>query len=99
MSSPINCEAVWDALYSALQEYLADSEWGLIVGDTKRKEVIEKAAKKRQEKDGDRRLKRIDWLGEETFFRGLEKDDDFERQRLLPGSQQCVETWVVRFGA
>ncbi|KAF5383393.1 hypothetical protein D9757_006073 [Collybiopsis confluens] len=45
--TPITCEAVWDALHSALQEHLADSEWGLIVDEKKVRERAEKAAKKR----------------------------------------------------
>jgi hypothetical protein len=82
-----------------LQEPLADSEWGAAVVDKERREKILKAAKKRQEKDKDKWLKRIDWLGETTLFRGLEQDADFEKLRLLPGVQACSETWVVRLSA
>jgi len=95
----ITCELVWDALYAALQEHIADSEWGLIIGDKKERGATEKAAKKRAEVDSDKRLKRIDWLGDATSFKGLEKDDDFEKLRLLPGSEGCSDTWVVLFGS
>ncbi|KIK69131.1 hypothetical protein GYMLUDRAFT_152253 [Collybiopsis luxurians FD-317 M1] len=94
--TPITCEAVWDALFSALQEHIADSEWGLIVGEKKVRERIERAAKRRGETDPDKALKRIDWLGDETIFRGLEKADDFQKMRLLPGTDACAETWVVK---
>lgn len=99
--NPITCEAVWDALYSALQEPVQDSEWGiLVVSDKKARGIIEKAAERRwQAGDDDKRLKRIDWLGEATMFKGLDKIDDFAKLRLLPGSEDCPETWVIRFAA
>ena len=83
-----------------LQEPIADSEWGIVVHDKPKKETIEKAAKARhgKDKDKDLRLKRIDWLGETTAFKGLEQDEEFEKKRLLPGMQACKETWVIKFG-
>lgn len=99
--SVITCEIIWDAIYCALQEPLADSEWGMVVGDKEkdRREAIVKAAGKRELKDGDKRLKRIDWLGDATLFKGLEKDDDFEKLRLLPKGQPCGETWLLKLSA
>jgi len=95
----ITCEHIWDAIHAALQEPLADSEWGIAVVDRDRRDAILKAAKKRGEKDNDVRLKRIDWLGDTTLFRGLEQDGEFEKERLLPRNQGCPETWVVRLSA
>jgi hypothetical protein len=97
LRTPVTCEAVWEALYKALQEEIMDSEWGFIVGDAKQQKAIEKAAKKRL--NGDKRLKRIDYLGDLTIFRGLYRDEEFERLRLLSGEKRCAETWVVKFGA
>lgn len=57
---------------------------------------IEKAAYKREQMDYDKRLKRVDWLGNGTLFIGLEKDEEYQQLRLLPGAQDCPETWVVR---
>lgn len=94
----ITCELIWDALYFGLQEPLADSEWGMILLDDDLRERIERAARKREEKDNDKRLKRIDWLGDNTLFKGLEKDEPFEKLRLLPRAEACLETWVVRLG-
>lgn len=94
----VTCSAVFEALFAMLQEPIADSEWGIIVIEKSKKEVIEKAAKARQDKDKDTRLKRIDWLAETTAFKGLEHDEEFEKKRLLPGTQGCKETWVVKFG-
>jgi len=95
----ITCELIWDAIYFALQEPLVDSEWGVAVVDKEKREMILKAAKRRQEGDTDGRLKRIDWLGDTTLFRGLEQDGEFEKMRLLPRGQGCPETWVVRLSA
>ncbi|KAF9467406.1 hypothetical protein BDZ94DRAFT_1305480 [Collybia nuda] len=97
---PITCEAVWDALFTGLQEFIADSEWGFIIDDKKKREAVEKAAKKRIEGEQitDKRLRRIDYLGEGTFFKGLEQDQDYHKLRLLPAEQGCPETWIVKLG-
>jgi hypothetical protein len=95
----ITCELIWDAVYYGLQEPLADSEWGMAVVNKEKREAILKAAKKRGDKDKDKRLKRIDWLGDTTLFRGLEQDGEFEKMRLLPQAQACQETWVVQLSA
>ena len=98
--SAVTCSAIFEGLYAMLQEPIADSEWGIVVIEKTKKETIEKAAKARGEKDKGKevRFKRIDWLGEMTAFKGLEKDEEFEKKRLLPGTQGCKETWVIKFG-
>ncbi|KAJ7451742.1 hypothetical protein B0H11DRAFT_875032 [Mycena galericulata] len=98
-NTPVTCEAIWDALHAALQQHLADSEWGIVIGDKKLRDTIEKAAKKRVESDADSRLKRIDWLGGQTIFKGLDKIEEFQELRLLPGAEDCPETWVVKLGS
>ncbi|KAJ7646990.1 hypothetical protein FB45DRAFT_892012 [Roridomyces roridus] len=101
-NTPVTVEAIWDALYAALQQHIADSEWGILVNDKDRKyrEAIEKATKRRVDAgDADSRLKRIDWLGAQTLFKGLEKVDGFQELRLLPGAEDCPETWVVKLGS
>ncbi|KAJ7497647.1 hypothetical protein FB451DRAFT_1212248 [Mycena latifolia] len=98
-NTPVTCEAVWDALYAGLQQHIADSEWGIVIGDKKLRETIEKAARRRVESDPDARLKRIDWLGGNTIFKGLDRMEEFQEQRLLPGEEPCVETWVVKLGS
>ncbi|EAU90863.1 hypothetical protein CC1G_02250 [Coprinopsis cinerea okayama7 len=94
----ITCGMVWEAVWAALQEPILDSEWGLIVLDKKVKERVEAAVKKRVEGNpgADKRPKRIDYLGDVTLFKGLERDEDYEKQRLLPQSQPCPETWVIK---
>ncbi|PPR05900.1 hypothetical protein CVT24_006641 [Panaeolus cyanescens] len=94
----MTCEHVWNALYNALQQPLADSEWGFIVQDSKRLELVKNAIKKRTDGNAkaDKTPKRIDYLGDATLFRGLEKDDEFAKTRLLPGAPPCKETWMVK---
>ncbi|KAJ7435884.1 hypothetical protein FB451DRAFT_1461409, partial [Mycena latifolia] len=92
-NKPVTCGDVWNAVYVALQEHIVDSEWG-IANDELRKE-IEKAAKKRIESDSDVRLKRIDWLGSDTVFAGLQRMEEFQEELLLPSAEPCAETWVV----
>jgi len=98
-NTPVTCEAIWDALYQALQQPIADSEWGIVVGDKKLRETIEKAARKRAESDADSQLKRIDWLGGQTIFKGLDRLEEFQELRLLPGAEPCTETWVVKLSS
>ncbi|KAJ7282898.1 hypothetical protein C8J57DRAFT_1499859 [Mycena rebaudengoi] len=82
-NTPVTCEAIWDALYAALQQHLADSEWGLAIGDKKQRDTIEKSARKRMETDPDTKYKRIDWLGNNTIFKGLDRLEEFQELRLL----------------
>lgn len=80
-----------------LQDPIADSEWGLATLNKTLRETIERAANARKSKN--KALKRVDWLGEKTVFVGLEKDEEFEKRRLLPGMTPCPETWVAKFKA
>jgi len=97
-STNVTCEDVWESLYAALQQPIVDSEWGFIIKDAKQKAAMEAAMKKRIEGDpnSDKRPKRIDFLGNATLFKGLGKDDDFVKLRLMPHSPTCAETWVIK---
>ena len=97
----VTCEDVWNSLWSALQQPIEDSEWGFLIREKKSKEIVDAAVRRRLELDpaSDRRPKRIDYLGNMTLFRGLEKDDEFAKLRQLPYSKNCEETWVVRLFA
>jgi hypothetical protein len=94
--SVVTCGTIFEELHKQLQSHIEDAVWATV--DRTRKEAIKKAAKSRQEKDKDTRLKRIDWLGDMTMFEGLEIDKEFETKRHLPASASVTETWVVRFG-
>lgn len=97
---PVTCDDVWNALHTALQQPLADSEWGALSHDATRAKRVQKAAKQRQsEVDKDKALKRVDWLADNFVFRGLEKDDDFAKRRLAYVDSECEETWVVKMVA
>lgn len=92
----VTVNMVWEALHAVFQADIEDSEWGAAVVDRKLRGVIEKAAKKRIEGGGAKRLRRIDWLGEAVMFRGLEKDEAFTKGRVLMGEKEHPETWVVK---
>lgn len=97
---PVTCGDVWNALYAALREPLADSEWGVISHDSSKAKKVQKATKHRQsEIDRDMSLKRVDWVADSYIFRGLEKDDGFAKRRLAYVNSECEETWVVKMAA
>ncbi|KII92633.1 hypothetical protein PLICRDRAFT_479011 [Plicaturopsis crispa FD-325 SS-3] len=107
----VTCEIVWAAVHDALLAPVADSEWGcLCMGmgagmggkeGKERREAVEKAAKAREKRDGEKRMRRVDFLGGETVFRGLERDAEFEKARLRGGlgNVEIAETWVVKMGS
>lgn len=94
----ITCGVIWEAIYHALQEPLQDSEWGMIVMDKKMRERVEGAMKKRMEAapSSPPGPKRIDFLGDCTLFKGLERDGEFSKLRAVPGEGVAHETWVLR---
>ncbi|KAG6826533.1 hypothetical protein H0H93_016432 [Arthromyces matolae] len=95
---PISAEMVWEAIYQGLQVPIADSEWGMLLMMKKaQKEALEKAAKKRMEEHPEDKepLRRVDFLGDATKFKGLDRDEEFVKQRALPGSGVFNDTWVV----
>lgn len=97
---PVTCNDVWNALHAALQQPLADSEWGALSHDASRAKKVQKAAKQRQsEIDKDKGLKRVDWVTDYFIFHGLEKDDEFAKRRLAYVDSECEETWVVKMVA
>lgn len=99
----VNVGDIWKTLYSAMQEPLRDSEWALLLDSSwsereARRRNIEQAGSKRTIEGGKGSfVRRLDWLGDKTVFRGLTKDDELARRRLMPGMQWCEDTWVVRF--
>lgn len=100
--SVVTCGTIFEELHRRLQAHITDAEWAIVAVDSVRKKAIEKAAKSRREKDKDRRLKRIDWLGDTPVFQGLVQDEGFKKQIHLPGNEIVedteTETWVARFG-
>jgi len=98
----ITCEKIWSAIWSALQQPLEDSEWGMLCagGETGQKRIDEIRAANRKRLDlnsfADKRLLRCDYLGEKVWFVGLEKDEQYQNKRLMPGLQPMEEnTWLV----
>ncbi|TDL21427.1 hypothetical protein BD410DRAFT_789870 [Rickenella mellea] len=96
----VSCGDVWNALYNGLQVPLKDSEWGLAGGAVRnRRDLIEEAAERRFERMDDVELQRVDWLVEKTIFQGLQRDVDLWKRRLLPGTDECSDTYVAKFSA
>ncbi|KAG1827499.1 uncharacterized protein BJ212DRAFT_1256472 [Suillus subaureus] len=94
----VTCNSVFRALHDQLQNYITDVEWAIVAVDKTRKKAICEAANLRQKKDKDNKLKRIDWLGDMTVFKGLEEDKEFENEICLRGQMTVTGTWVARFG-
>ncbi|KAI6043405.1 hypothetical protein EDC04DRAFT_2562853 [Pisolithus marmoratus] len=92
----VSCAAVFEELYNMLQKPITDSEWGSICGGSRYRSIMQ-AAKARTRRDRVVKVRRIDWLGDKTTFKGLKKDSEFEKKRLLPGMAPCPEPWVVKF--
>ena len=61
-----------------------------------RKHEIEKTWKKRPE-PGDK-PKNVDYLGKRFMFKGFYRDERYARQRMLPGSSEISDTWLLALG-
>lgn len=96
---------IWDVLYNYLYEPVTAAEWAAMVQLLEPSEArtwrraIEGYAERRREQEGSSHLviRRVDWLGRRCIFRGIGKDDDYAKLMLLPGQEECPETWVVKF--
>lgn len=95
----VTCGLVWKKLHEALWMRITDGEWVLIAGDRGRKRTVMRAMAKRLEErpDDDPVPLRIDYLGDTTIFKGLEKDAAYAEEVLMPGRETC-ETWAIRLG-
>jgi hypothetical protein len=105
----ITCSDVWNAVWASLQEPLADSEWGILCskGEVGQKHIedILKAHRRRLDLNtmADKRILRCDYLGEYNWFMGLERDEEYQNARLLPGWDHAKkpvpeDTWLVKMG-
>jgi len=86
-------------LYEQLQMPITGSEWLHIARDESVKRTILGAYEKRvlPKLRSSEPLRRIDYLGENTLFVGLEKNDDYADGMLMPGTKNGKETWVAKF--
>jgi len=89
VGSVVTCGTIFEELYKQLQRQVGGVEWAMVTVDKTWKEAIEKAAKSRQAKDKVNRLKRIDWLGDNTVFEGLERRCD-KRIRTRTLRAECL---------
>lgn len=95
-AKPITCNDVWQKLHEELELALENCLWGALDDKRRRKIVANFEHRKREDKEGDTQLMRMDWLGRRTVFVGVEKDDAFAKSRALPGSDDGEETWIVK---
>lgn len=96
--SVITCADVFSAIYVGLSVPLTASEWTL-ADDTKKSSMIRANRNRRGGSVSLGRLRRIDWLGSRVYFKGLTKDDELGRERLLPEDELWPDTWVIKFGS
>ena len=95
----VTCGMVWESVHKALREPITDTDWGFITRDGNRGKTVEKAMKKRlEENPTDAAVPlRIDYLGDTTVFKGLERDNELVEKSLMPGKDKW-DTWVIRLG-
>ena len=95
----VTCGAVWQSVYTALQQPITESEWAM--ASEKQRDRIRRAVRHREAESGNNDMKprRIDWLGDATVFAGLVRDDAFVKQVTMPGRKDSADTWVIQLAA
>jgi Family of unknown function (DUF6699) len=93
---PLTIIDVLNALYESFMKEVRRSEWAL-ASDTQKYTTL-KANKDRRRANMAMRIRRVDWLGSRCMFRGLVKDSELIRKRMMPGDHPG-EMWAVRFGS
>ncbi|OCB89350.1 hypothetical protein A7U60_g3440 [Sanghuangporus baumii] len=102
----ITCNDVWSQIHTELKEPIHDTDWAYLsdmaareATARRRHEHLVGLARQRNSTGDSMPLLRLDWLMRRTMFAGLERDEGYSMaaQRLLPGREQCPETWIARF--
>ena len=88
---PISATDALQSLHSVLQKPLEDAVWG--AAEEAKRGSIERAMRRRNGHD----IRKVDWLGRHTMFKGFQRDDSFARKRLHPDVKNVQETWVAVF--
>jgi hypothetical protein len=95
---------VLEIIYATLQEPVCEAEWWIVsskerarVGRIFERECAQGPGTtgRRSTKDG---VRRVDWVGDDTNFLGLEKDMGFIKHRISE-KRYWDETWVISLGA
>ena len=93
-----------EIIYATLQEPVCEAEWWIVsskerarVGRIFERECAQGPGTtgRRSTKDG---VRRVDWVGDDTNFLGLEKDMGFIKHRISE-KRYWDETWVISLGA
>jgi Family of unknown function (DUF6699) len=93
---PLTVIDVLEALFESFMKEVRRSEWALAAD--MQKYIALKANKDRRRADLPMRIRRVDWLGARCMFRGLVRDSELVKKRLMPGDHPG-EMWAVRFGS
>ena len=93
---PLTIMDVLEALHESLMKEVRRSEWAL--APDVQKYITLKANRERRSTNMAMRIRRVDWLGARCMFRGLVRDNELIRKRLMPGDRPG-EMWAVRFGS
>lgn len=99
-SGPLTCKEVWKGLHEQLQKPITTADWLHIARDKALKRSVSKAYEKRVKphaRSTSPPMLRIDYLGENTLFVGLEKDDAYVQGLGIPGAKHNQEVWVAKF--
>jgi hypothetical protein len=104
----ISVEGVWIAVHTLFYQPLQEMDWAVICNNGDAGERKMAAMKKARENRialnslSHQGYMRIDYLGEEIYFYGLEKDEEYERKRFYlcdPTKQTnpgLEDTWIVK---
>jgi hypothetical protein len=97
--SGLKISDILEEMYECLQKHVTSVEWFIVeekkrltVGETMRRNSKLRGGE-RGERDG---VRRVDWLGEWTVVRGLEKDERFITERQV--GKEKIDTWVLVMG-
>jgi hypothetical protein len=71
----------------------------LMLHESSRLDGMKKLADKRGQGGGEDKVLRIDYLGKNTMFKGLEKDEAYIKKRKCPGVKEFDEVWLVKCAA
>ncbi len=89
----ITASDVLHELYDLLHRDFDDAVWGMSDDNTKTATLRAKELRAPTEE----KLKNVDLLAKRVIFQGLYRDEKFIKQRIQPGSQEVIETWLVEF--
>lgn len=93
----VTCGDILYGLHRFLDQRMDSLDWRIILfQDEDTREALQAMMDKRVEDNPTYQAKKVDWLQNKFFFRGLVKDDDFAKTLLPPGREIHPHTYVVK---